>query len=113
MQTAFSIRNVNFFTNHPAPGVVTLEVNFQVFNNGQSHVAGLAVTTDFWITSAVVPAKFQSFGVGFENWKAVYQLSGVSSVTFEFAVFCDDFGGNDAVPRIWNTNGGTRFRATA
>jgi len=33
MQTAFSIRNVNFFTNHPAPGVVTLEVNFQVFNN--------------------------------------------------------------------------------
>jgi hypothetical protein len=113
MQTAFSITDVNFFTNHPAPGVVTLEVDFQVFNNGPSHVAGLVVTTDFWITSTIVPARFQTFGAGFENWKAVYQLSGVSSVNFEFVIFCDDFGGNNSVPRIWNTNGGTRFQARA
>jgi hypothetical protein len=31
-------------------------------------------------------------------------------VTFEFVIFCDDFGGVDAVPRIWNTNGGSVFQ---
>jgi hypothetical protein len=34
------------------------------------------------------------------------------SVTYEFVIFCDDFGGIDSVPRIWKTNGGNRFQAT-
>jgi hypothetical protein len=113
MQTAFFIRNVTFSANQTFPGVIDLVVNFQVFNNGPSHVAGLVVTTDFWITSSVANAQFKGFGAGFEFWQATFQLSGVSSATFEFVIFCDDFGGNDSVPRIWNTNGGTRFQARA
>jgi hypothetical protein len=31
-------------------------------------------------------------------------------VTYEFVIFCDDFGGIDSVPRIWNTNGEIDFR---
>ena len=113
VQTAFSITNVTFSANHVAPGVVSLIVDFQVHNNGPSHVAGLAVTTDFWGSSHIVPAVFQSFGAGFEFWHASFSVNTSSSVTFEFAVFCDDYGGNNAVPRIWNTNGGTRFQAHA
>ena len=44
MQTAFSIDNVSF-TDPVAPTVVDLIVEFQIFNNGPSHVAGLVVTT--------------------------------------------------------------------
>ena len=113
MQTAFSIKNVSFFADPVAPGVVELEVNFQIFNNGPSHVAGLVVTTDFWITSQVAIAKFQGFGGGFEFWQATFSVSVSPPVTFEFVVFCDDFGGIDSVPRIWNTNGGNRFQAKA
>jgi hypothetical protein len=112
MQTAFSITNVSFNADPVAPDIVDLVVNFQIFNNGPSHVAGLVVTTDFWITSQIAPAAFQGFGAGFEFWQAVFQTPG-PPVTYEFVIFCDDFGGIDAVPRIWNTNGGNRFRATA
>jgi hypothetical protein len=35
---------------------------------------------------------------------------GFVPVAFEFMIFCDDFGGIDTVPRIWNTNGGNRFQ---
>ena len=113
MQTAFSITNVTFSANPVAPGFVALTVNFQVHNNGPSHVAGLMVTTDFWITSQAVPASFQGFGPGFEFWRASFQVNKNSPVTFEFAIFCDDYGGNNNVPRIWNTNGGNRFQAHA
>jgi hypothetical protein len=111
MQTAFSITGVTFSANHLAPGLIGLSVNFQIFNNGPSHVAGLVVTTDFWGTSQIAPAAFQGFGAGFEFWRANFSVSGVSSATFEFVIFCDDFGGEDFVPRIWNTNGGNRFQA--
>jgi hypothetical protein len=110
MQTAFSITDVSFSANRVAPNTVNLTVNFKVNGNGPSHVTGLILTTDFWITSHVVPAKFQSFAPGSENWKASFQTQG-SSVSFEFVIFCDDFGGVNSVPRIWNTNNGNRFRA--
>jgi hypothetical protein len=112
MQTAFSITDVSFSADPVAPGVVALTVNFQVNNNGPSHVAGLMVTTDFWITSHVAAASFQGFGAGFEFWRADFSVNANPPVTFEFAIFCDDFGGNNTVPRIWNTNGGNRFRAS-
>ena len=113
MQTAFSISDVSFFADPVAPGVVALTVNFRIFSNGPSHVAGLVVTTDFWVTSHIAPAAFQGFGPGFEFWRADFQVNQNSPVTFEFAVFCDDFGGIDNVPRIWNTNGGNRYQARA
>jgi len=113
MQTAFSITDVNFSADPVAPGIVVLSVNFRIFNNGPSHVAGLVVTTDFWITSHIAPAAFQGFGPGFEFWRADFQVAASSPVTFEFVIFCDDFGGVDFVPRIWNTNGGNRFQARA
>jgi hypothetical protein len=113
MQTAFSITDINFFADPVAPGVVSLTVNFRIFNNGPSHVAGLIVTTDFWVTSNIAPAAFQGFGAGFEFWRADFQVSANPPLTFEFVIFCDDFGGVDFVPRIWNTNGGNRFQATA
>jgi hypothetical protein len=113
MQTAFSIADVSFTADPIEPGVVELTVNFTVFNNGPSHVAGLAVTTDFWKTSHIAPAAFQGFGVGSESWRATFSVTSSPPVTFEFAIFCDDFGGVNAVPRIWNTNGGNRFQASA
>ena len=112
MQTAFSIKDVTFSANPVAPGTVSLSVNFKVFNNGPSHVAGLIVTTDFWITSHIATARFQGFGSGFESWRATFSTGG-PPVSFEFVIFCDDFGGIDSVPRIWNTNGGNRFKARA
>jgi len=113
MQTAFSITNVTFSADPVAPGQVNLTVKFQIHNNGPSHVAGLVVTTDFWITSHIASAVFQGFGAGFEFWQASFSVSASTPVTFEFVIFCDDFGGIDAVPRIWNTNGGNRFQAHA
>jgi hypothetical protein len=112
MQTAFSITGVTFSADPVAPGTVELSVNFQVFNNGPSHVTGLVVTTDFWRTSQIVSAAFQGFGAGFEFWRAGFSVPG-PPVTFEFVIFCDDFGGDNFVPRIWNTNGGNRFQASA
>ena len=109
MQTAFSITDVSFNADPVAPNVVVLEVDFRIHNSGPSHVAGLMVTTDFWVTSQVAGARFQGFGAGFEFWKATFQTQG-PPVSFEFVIFCDDFGGVDFVPRIWNTNGGNRFR---
>jgi hypothetical protein len=111
MQTAFSITAVTFSADPVAPGVVELTVNFQIFNSGPSDVAGLIVTTDFWITSHTAPAAFQGFGAGFEFWRAGFS-SGGPPVSFEFVIFCDDFGGDNVVPRIWNTNGGNRFQAS-
>jgi hypothetical protein len=113
MQTAFSITDVAFSANPVAPGIVELSVNFRVFNNGPSHVAGLIVTTDFWVTSRIAPAAFQGFGAGFEFWRADFSAPGGSPVNFEFVIFCDDFGGDNFVPRVWNTNGGNRFQARA
>jgi len=122
-QTAFSITNVTFSgrivegfrPGSPVPVFFPqLTVNFQIFNNGPNHVAGLILTTDSWATSQVVPASFQGFGSGFEFWGATFPSSPVLSapVTFEFVVFCDDFGGTTSVPRIWNTNGGSVFQET-
>jgi hypothetical protein len=112
MRTATSVTNVTFNADPVAPGTVELTVNFQIHNSGPSHVAGLFVTTDFWITSSVAPARFLNFGLGFEFWQVVFSAEG-PPVTFEFVIFCDDFGGVDTVPRIWNTNGGQRYRASA
>jgi hypothetical protein len=83
MQTAFSITSVGFNADPVAPGQVSLSVDFQVHNNGPSHVAGLVVTTDFWKTSHIVPAVFQSFGQGFEFWHADTSAPG-PPVKFEF-----------------------------
>jgi len=127
-QTAFSITNVTFSGSvvesfepgSPAPVFLPrLSVNFQIFNSGPNHVAGLIVTTDSWVTSQVAPASFQGFGAGFEFWSATFPSSTsglpvvsapVTPVTFEFVIFCDDFGGVNTVPRIWNTNGGFVFQ---
>jgi hypothetical protein len=109
MQTAFNITDVSFNADPVAPNVVVLEVDFRIYNNGPSHVAGVIVTTDFWVTTQDATAQFQGFGQGFEFWKATFQTQG-PPVSFEFVIFCDDFGGVDFVPRIWNTNGGNRFR---
>jgi hypothetical protein len=110
MQTAFFIDNVSFTADPVAPGVVVLSVDFQIHNNGPSHVAGLVVTIDFWVTSHIAPATFTGFGQGFEFWHASFQVAALP-VTFEFVIFCDDFGGVDQVPRIWSTNGGNRYQA--
>ena len=116
MQTAFSITNVGFSaTFNPLPpgegGGSSLSVNFQVFNIGPNHIAGIFVTTDSWATWQMVPAQFVSFSNGGENWTASFGVS-TQVRTFEFIIFCDDLGGVDAVPRIWNTNGGAVFQAT-
>jgi hypothetical protein len=52
------------------------------------------------------------FGGGGENWAANFSVS-THVNTFEFVVFCDDLGGVNSVPRIWNTNGGAVFQATS
>jgi hypothetical protein len=111
LQTAFSITNANSLTSSVTPGTVTLTVDFHVHNNGPAHVAGLIVTTDYWATTATVPAVFQAHGDGFEYWRAKYSFASSSPVAFEFVIFCDDFGAKDGLARIWNTNGGHRFRA--
>jgi len=122
-QTAFNIANVTFtgsLVEGFEPGSPTpvffpqLSVDFQIFNSGPNHVAGLIVTTDSWVNSQVVTARFQGFGDGFEFWNATFPSSPSGApqapVTFEFVIFCDDLGGVDSVPRIWNTNGGTVFQ---
>jgi len=111
MQTAFNITNVTFSaTFDPEPPENALLVNFQIFNKGPNHVAGIIVTTNDWVTSQVAPARFVSFSDGGENWSVSFS-GGTPGSTFEFVIFCDDFGGVDFVPRIWNTNGGSVFQA--
>jgi hypothetical protein len=112
MQTAFNISDVTFSTVPLAGKLVSLAVSFRIYNHGPSHVAGLVVTTDLWVTSKTVQAVFKGSGAGFELWQASFSAPG-PRVTFEFVVFCDDYGGLNAVPRIWNTNGGNRYRAKA
>ncbi len=117
MQTAFSITNVQFSaTFNPLPpsegGGSSLSVTFQIFNIGPNHISGLYATTDSWATWQVIPAHFVDFGGGGENWAANFSVS-THVNTFEFVVFCDDLGGVNSVPRIWNTNGGAVFQATS
>ncbi len=117
MQTAFSISNVRFSASfNPLPpaegGGSSLSVNFQVFNSGPNHIAGLYVTTNGWAAWQIVPARFVSFSDGGENWVANFGVN-TQVQTFEFVIFCDDFGGVNSVPRIWNTNGGAVFQATS
>jgi hypothetical protein len=130
-QTAFSIVNVTFVGSVQETFVgeggvpeffPQLSVEFVIDGRGPNHVAGLILTTDSWVTSQVVPAAFQSFGNipgvsnQVENWEVTLQLGspvaveGLINVTSEFVIFCDDFGGVDSVPRIWNTNGGIVFQ---
>jgi hypothetical protein len=110
MQTAFTITDVTFAADPVAPGTVVLSCDFRISNNGPSHVAGLIATTDFWVTSHTVPAVFRRFDGGSELWHADFEVNG-PPVAFEFVIFCDDFGGDNSVPRLWNTNGGNRFQA--
>jgi hypothetical protein len=112
MQTAFNITDVTFSAASVAPGVVSLAVSFRIYNHGPSHVAGLVVSTDAWVTSHVAKATFKGAGAGFESWQASFSAAG-PPVRFEFVVFCDDYGGLNSVPRVWNTNSGNRFHATA
>jgi hypothetical protein len=109
MQTAFSISDVEYSAGLATSNLASLEVRFRVQSNGPAHVAGLIVTTDFWATSHTVPAFYQGAGPGFELWSAEFRTSG-PPVTFEFVIYCDDFGGQNIVPRIWNTNAGKRFQ---
>jgi hypothetical protein len=124
-QTAFSISNVTssvsakeYFPSGPSPAFFQqLSVDFQIRNSGPNHVAGLVVTTNNWVSSQVVAAQFNSFGDDFEFWSATFPQGGgdlpSEPFTFEFVVFCDDFGGVESVPRIWNTNGGDVFQVHA
>jgi len=124
-QTAFSIENVTVSgtlgqtevgEGTPEP-IALLSVQFVIVGSGPNHVAGLILTTDSWVTSQVVPATFQSFGTipgvdnEIENWEATSN-STLLPVTFEFVIFCDDLGGIDSAPRIWNTNGGSVFQVS-
>jgi hypothetical protein len=116
MQTAFSITNVTFKASfNPLPptqgGGSSLSVNFQIFDRGPNHLAGLFVTTNSWATWQVVPAGFVGFSGGGEDWAASFGVE-TQVQTFEFVIFCDDLGGVNTVPRIWNTNGGAVFQAT-
>ena len=109
VRTAYSITDVNFHAEALSADEVSLAVEFHIHNNGLGHVAGLVFTTDFWATSRIASAVFQRPGEGFEVWRADASAPG-PRVTFEFVIFCDDYGGNDEVPRVWNTNGGRRYR---
>jgi hypothetical protein len=126
VQTAFSIQNVsssvNFFPGGDVGGAggqtanSTLSVSFDIFNQGPNHIAGILVTTDFWFTWQIVHAQFVQFIAGDgESWSLPpggFEVAGGSPATFQFVVFCDDLGGVESVPRIWNTNGGSVFTAT-
>ncbi len=120
MQTAFSIQNVSsssFFNPGgedegagEAGASSSLSVSFDIFNQGPNHIAGILVTTDFWFSWQIVHAQFVQFIAGDgESWGAGFEVSVSSPATFQFVVFCDDLGGVDSVPRIWNTNGGSVF----
>jgi hypothetical protein len=116
VQTAFSIQNVSFSSNFQpggfpqAGGRSSLSVSFDIFNQGPNHIAGILVTTDFWFTWQIVHAQFVQLIDGGESWSASSAVQPVDSpATFQFVVFCDDLGGVDSVPRIWNTNGGSVF----
>ena len=116
MQTAFSIDNVSSSaTFNPLPvsegGGSSLSVSFDIFNNGPNHIAGLFATTDSWASWQIVHAQFVQFIDGGESWSAGFGVD-TRVPTFEFVVFCDDLGGVDSVPRIWNTNGGSVFQVT-
>jgi hypothetical protein len=94
---------------------VHLTVNFRVNQRGPAHVAGIIVTHDDWVTSQVTLARFQQFDGNAEVWQALLSVSAdslptITGLSFEYVIFCDDFGGVDQVPRIWNTNGGQRFQ---
>lgn len=115
MQTAFSITNVTSSGRfNPLPvsqgGGSSLSVNFQILNRGPNHLAGIYVTTNSWATWQIIPAAFESFSSEGENWTANFSVQ-TQVRTFEFVVFCDDLGGVNTVPRIWNTNGGSVFQA--
>jgi hypothetical protein len=112
VQTAFNITDVTFSTVPLDGGLVSLAVSFRIYNHGPAHVAGLVVTTDLWVTSQTVKAVFRDVGAGYELWEASFSAPG-PPVTFEFVVFCDDYGGLNSVPRIWNTNSGNRYQVKA
>jgi hypothetical protein len=116
MQTAFSIADVTFSgTFNPLPpgvgGGSSLAVNFQIFNQGPNHIAGLIVTTNSWATWQMLPASFVRFSGTAETWTAQLKVP-TRVTTFEFVIFCDDLGGVSSAPRIWNTNAGAVFQAT-
>ncbi len=116
MQTASFIVGVSASaTFSPLPvsagGGSSLSVTFYIFQNGPNHIAGIYVTTDNWYTWQVVHAKFVEFIDFGEQWSASFSVDTQVS-TFQFVVFCDDLGGIESVPRIWNTNNGSTFQVT-
>jgi hypothetical protein len=118
--TAVKIVNVTF-SGEILAGFPQLIVEFQVLTRGPFHVAGLILTEDSWKHTQVVDAVFQRFGTislfgtpfEVEFWHAEHigpRLGIGESRIFEFVVFCDDFGGADSVPRIWDTNRGNPYQ---
>src|SRR3954447_4776816 len=108
MQTAQRID----FVGHDARNVAdqgglrtVLTVNFRVVSRGPAHVAGVIFTTDFWATTGEAKARFHRFEGNDTGWQVVVTVPG-NNVSFEYVIFCDDFRGNNTVPRVWNTNGG-------
>ena len=92
--------------------VAQLTVNFKVESRGPAHVAGLIFTTDAWKTTAVQHATFINFDGHLEVWQAIANGPALG-VTFEFTVFGDDHRDVNNVRRIYDTNGGNGFQATA
>jgi hypothetical protein len=109
-------------------GGSSLSVDFDIFNNGLNHIAGIYVTTNNWFTWQVVHAQFVQLitdGEPFpqpvgENWNASFSVDTKVS-TFQFVVFCYDLGTTgptgsasaSATPaEIWNTNNGSTFQVT-
>jgi hypothetical protein len=118
VQTAFSINNVssnsqNVGESNEGPAAVDLSVSFDIFNQGPNHIAGIYFTTDSWFTWEIVHAQFVQFiDNNGESWSASATVDPEVNI-FEFVVFCDDLGGVESVPRIWNTNGGSVFQQAA
>jgi hypothetical protein len=109
MRTVFAISDVLCSAASVTSEETSLTVDFRVHDNGLAHVAGVVVTTDDWRNSRVVHAEFRGNGDGFEYWQAEF-LAHEPSAIFECVVFCDDYGCDYDVPRVWETNGGHRYR---
>lgn len=111
MRTVFNISDVACHAFVIGPGETKLTVEFRVHDDGPAHVAGVVVTTDLWAASHIAYAEFQSKGDGSEAWRAEFSAHG-PPIAFECVVFCDDFGSDHDVPRVWETNAGQRYRVS-
>lgn len=89
-----------------------LTVTFNVNQRGFAHVAGIIVSTNGWATRQEVIATWQQNVGSAEQWQATFRTSGTFA-RFAFVCWCEDYSGNDTLTKIWNTNSGAQYWATA